>query len=183
MVKALKNNFSIYLAIGMSFFIGFGIAFLAFDKGSSELVDEAKNSVSLMMKGEGVVYREECSSEIIKTRVCSVEITQKNASHAIARIHYHYVKGIEDSNRIFVSADQGKFDNKIGVSSIFSAAPGDNFIDVKFGLFSPDKFTDEAYVSDFLNVEIRGADDVKNIYLPSIVMLNIEYHKKWSAVK
>lgn len=40
MKTALKNNFSIYLAIGISLLIGFIIAFMVINKGSSELVYE-----------------------------------------------------------------------------------------------------------------------------------------------
>ena len=146
-----------------------------------ELPGSTSSDAPLPDSMTGVLYEEPCQSSVSKTRICKITITNKTASHAVAKVHYHYVKGSEDKNRLFIIANKGRFDNTIGVREAYGLVEGDNYVDVIFGLFNPDKFSrKQAYLSDFFSLEVRGVDEQANIYIrPSIINITTKYHQAW----
>lgn len=142
---------------------------------------ESDVAIAIPNEITGVIYQEPCDDNVTKTRICAVNIISKSSDHALARVRYQYVKGKEDKNRFFILANKGRFDNTIGVRRAYVLKQGDHTIDVTFGLFRKGEYTKHRpYISEQLEVEIRGIDEKKNIYIrPSIVKLLIKYQQAW----
>lgn len=138
-------------------------------------------SLFLPINGTGVLYQDSCQSTVNKTKICQITIMSKTESHAVARVHYRYIKGPEDRNRLFIVANKGKFDNTIGVGTAYGLSEGDNSVDVIFGLFRPDKYTKEhPYITEYFTLEVRGIDVKANIYIsPSLINITTKYHHSW----
>lgn len=103
----------------------------------------------------------------------------------MARITYKYTKGQEDRNRLFIVANNGNFDNTVGVSDAYSLSEGGNVIDVKFGLFrSAESDLETPYTSSFITLEVKGVDEKSNTYInPQFVNLSFVYKRDWFRVQ
>ena len=129
----------------------------------------------------GIIYREDCPESVIKSRVCSIEVLEKRSDFAMVRIHYHYIKGEEHSNRIVVKANKGSHDNVVGTRSAFDLKEGDNIIDIPFGMYRAGKYSkDRPYMSKFIMVEAQGiSEDGKRYISPRIFQVYADYEHPW----
>lgn len=144
------------------------------------LVNSTKLSGSLFVNlgKTGIIYESECST---KTSVCKIEVISNNESHSLLKVSYNYVKGKEDHTRLFFVANNGEFDNKVGVSDAYSLTEGKNTLNVKVGLHrsAPD-FRDNPYKSSYLTLEVKGVDKVKNLYIyPDFINITLDYKRSW----
>ena len=126
----------------------------------------------------GMLFKNDCEG---KTNICTILIISNNESHSLARITYNYIKGAEDSNRLFIYANKGNFDNKVGNGDVYSLSEGRNTINVKFGLHrSAENFRDKPYTSSFMMVEVRGLDHKANSYIhPKLIDMTFDFKRSW----
>ena len=156
-----------------SIFILF-LAFLYFFVNSTQL----SGSLFVNLGKTGVIYENECAT---KTSICKIEVISNNESHSLLKVSYNYVKGIEDHTRLFFVANNGEFDNTVGVGDAYSLQEGKNTLNVKVGLHrsAPD-FRDNPYKSSYLTLEVKGVDEVKNRYIyPYFIHITLDYKRSW----
>ncbi len=133
--------------------------------------------------GVGTIFDEGCPPTVKGNRICSISIVEKHSNWALVRIHYHYLKGQEDWNRIVVTAHSGTRDNVIGIHKSYSIAEGNNTIDIAIGFHRGKEFGEqEPYVSKYIMVDVKGVDRRHNIYLtPELMEIHVEVEQKWSG--
>lgn len=129
----------------------------------------------------GIIYRENCPEVVVKNRICSIEVLEKRGDFAMIRVHYHYKKAHEYSNRIVVKANKGSHDNVIGTKGRFDIVEGDNTIDISFGMYRGGKFTKDApYTSKYIMVKAQGlTQDSKRYTSPHLLEVYAEYDQPW----
>lgn len=131
--------------------------------------------------GTGVIHQEECPDTVLRNRICRIEVLEKRGDIAMLRIHYHYRKGHEHSNRIVVKANKGSHDNIVGTKAAFHIVEGDNTIDIPFGMYRAGAFTkNEPYRSKYIMVRAQGlTEDSRNYTSPHLLELYAQYDQPW----
>ncbi len=128
--------------------------------------------------GVGIIYENDCLS---KTSICKIEVLSNTESQSSVRVSYNYIKGLEDHNRLFLVANKGKFDNKVGVDRAYTLSEGMNTLDVMLGLHrsAPD-FRASPYESSYLSLKVKGVDKVNNLYIdPELINLTLDFKRSW----
>ena len=128
-----------------------------------------------------MIYKGTCSFTPLKSEICSIEVLEKRSDFAMLRIHYHYVKGNEHSNKIVVKANKGSHDNVVGTQGGFDLIEGDNIIDIPFGMYESHIHTKtKTYLSKYIMVEAKGlTEDGKSYTTPHIFRVFADYSHPW----
>ncbi len=129
----------------------------------------------------GIIYREDCPEDVVKNRICSIEVLEKRSDFAMVRVHYHYIKGHEYSNKIVVKSNKGSHDNVVGTRGGFDLVEGDNTIDIPFGMYKAGVYAkDDPYRSKFIMVKAQGiTEDGKRYTSPHIFEVYAKYDHPW----
>ena len=149
-----------------------------------ELVDvKAPNTMDAIPEKDADlnIYKEPCDRIVLKNKLCSVKLLEKRSDFAMIRVHYHYVKGKEDRNRIIVKANKGSHDNVIGTRGTFSLQEGNNVIDIPFGIYRHGDYLEDApYLSKYIQIEAKGITKEGNHYTsPPIFQHFIPFEEEW----
>ncbi len=130
-----------------------------------------------------IMYQEECPENVTKNRICSVELVEKRPDFLMLKIHYHYVKDKEDSNRIVIKANRGSHDNTVGTKRVHSLKEGSNNILIPFGLYkSTDHKESNPYISEYIVIRAKGLSKDNKYYItPHLLETYIKYKKSWYA--
>ena len=131
-----------------------------------------------------LIYKESCPDTVEKNRICSVKVLEKRSDFAMVRVHYHYKKSEEATNKVVVKANKGSHDNIIGTRGGFDLVEGDNTIDIPFGMYKGGVYTgEEPYVSKFIMVKAQGiTEDGKRYTSPPIFEIYAKYEHPWYTV-
>ena len=129
----------------------------------------------------GIIYEESCPEVVVKNKICSIEVLEKRSDFSMVRVHYHYKKGEEYSNKIVVKANKGSHDNIVGTRGGFDLVEGDNTIDIPFGMYRGGIYTKEApYNSKYIMVKAQGiTEDGKRYTSPHIFEVYAKYDQLW----
>ncbi len=132
----------------------------------------------------GTIYQEECPTEVTISRICKVELVERRSDFAMIKIHYHYKKGEEGSNRIVVKANNGSHDNTVGTRSAHHLVEGSNTIHIPFGLYSAEEHQEgNPYISEYIVIRAKGISEDSKLYItPHLFEAYIKYKKSWYAV-
>lgn len=130
----------------------------------------------------GIIYQQECSNDVVSSKICRIEVLEKRTDFAMVRVHYHYVKKeSESSNRIVVKSNKGSHDNVIGTRSAFNLTEGNNTIDLPFGMYRAGSYSmDNPYTSKYIMVKAQGiSEDNKHYITPPIFEIYANYDQEW----
>ena len=172
----MNKNKTVMLLLLMSLALNLYLFLKLYGKEFNELISSLDES--------GVIYREECPKEVVRSRVCSIEVLEKRSDFAMIRVHYHYVKGEEHTNRIVVKAHKGSHDNVVGTRGGFGLIEGENSIDIPFGMYRADTYReDQPYISKYIMVEAKGiTEDGKRYTSPHIFRVFADYEHPWFTI-
>ena len=131
------------------------------------------------------IYYESCPNAVVKNRICSIKILEKQSDFSIVRVHYHYIKADEYYNTIVVKANKGSHDNVVGTRGGFDLIEGDNTIDIPFGMYQSYSYTQEKpYTSKFITVKAQGiTEDRKRYTSPHIFDVSTKFEHPWYATR
>lgn len=127
------------------------------------------------------IYKESCPLAPLKSKICSIEVIEKRSDFAMIRVHYHYVKGQEHSNKVVAKANKGSHDNVVGTKGGFDLIEGDNIIEIPLGVYAPGVYSAEKpYMSEYIMVEAKGlTEDGKRYTKPHIFRIFAKYKREW----
>ncbi len=191
--KSFIKPYSIWMLV-FTVFICFAPSYLFYYKylKDTDFIESINAPVSLSEPLEnydidqgitGVLYESPCEDRV---SICSIEIFATTDSHSVARIIYNYESGEESVARIFITANNGDFDNTVGVGRAYALNEGVNQqLDITFGLHrSALEEIQRPYKSALMHVEVKGVDEERNIYIhPDFIYLTLNYPRTWFKIE
>ena len=121
-----------------------------------------------------------CEDPIIKSAICSADITDKGPHSAVVVVQYAHTGEYGKTLRIYVRGHGEGRSDVIGNADPFYAVPGHHKIKIPIVFLTGSSLSQTEYHTDFIRIEFSWIDESRNHYKKVLMQEDIDYDHVWT---